>query len=279
MRVLVTGGKGQLARALAQEWPAAELRLVDLEDFDLAEPGAAAAAVAAFRPEVVVSAGAWTAVDACEADPARADLVNGTAVGWLAAACAEHSALLVHLSTDYVFDGRGSRPYREDDPAAPATAYGRSKLLGEVEAGRAPEHLILRTAWLYEAWGQNFLRTMLRMAGEGRALKVVDDQFGTPTSCRALARQLRRGVEEGWRGLFHATCSGQTSWHGFAQEIFRQAGHAPRLQPCTTADFQRPAPRPAYSVLDNGRRRQAGSDLMPDWREALAEVLAAGVEP
>ena len=120
---------------------------------------------------------------------------------------------------------------------------------------------------------------MLRMAAEGRALKVVDDQVGTPTSCRALARQLRRAVEEGWRGLYHATCAGQTSWHGFAAEIFRQAGLDPRLQPCTSADFQRPAPRPAYSVLDNGKRRRAGSDLMPDWREALAEVLAHGVEP
>lgn len=279
MRVLVTGGQGQLARAIAQAWPSAELRRVDLEDFDLATPGAAAAAVADFRPMVVVSAGAWTAVDACEADPRRADLVNGTAVGWLGEACDAHGALLVHVSTDYVFDGRGTRPYREEDATAPATAYGRSKLLGEAEAGRAREHLILRTAWLYEAWGQNFLRTMLRMAAEGRALKVVDDQVGTPTSCRALARQLRRAVEEGWRGLYHATCAGQTSWHGFAAEIFRQAGLDPRLQPCTSADFQRPAPRPAYSVLDNGKRRRAGSDLMPDWREALAEVLAHGVEP
>ncbi|MBI4911565.1 MAG: dTDP-4-dehydrorhamnose reductase [Acidobacteria bacterium] len=278
MKVLVTGGNGQLARAIAETWTGDELRRVDVEDFDLGTPGAAAEAVEAFRPQVVVSAGAWTAVDACEADPSRADLVNGRAVGWLGEACEAQGALLVHLSTDYVFDGHSLRPYLETDPAAPATAYGRSKLLGEQEALRAKEHLVLRTAWLYESWGNNFLRTMLRMAREGRSLKVVDDQFGSPTSCRALARQIRSAVDEGWRGLFHATCGGETSWYGFAREIFRQAGLEPALHPCTSAAFQRPAPRPGFTVLDNAKRLAAGRNLMPHWREALAEVLASGVE-
>lgn len=278
MKVLVTGGKGQLARAIAQDWPDADLSLVDVDDFDLGEPGAAASAIRALRPQVVVNAGAWTAVDACESDPERAMLINGTAVGWIAEACAEQNALLVQVSTDYVFAGTGTRPYREDDPTGPATAYGESKLLGEQEARKAPEHLILRTAWLYEAWGQNFLRTMLRLARDGAPLKVVDDQRGTPTSCRALAKHLRNAIERGARGLYHATCAGECTWHGFAQEIFAQSGLEARLQPCATSEFPRPAPRPAYSVLDNGKRRAAGPDLMPDWREALTEVLAAGVE-
>jgi dTDP-4-dehydrorhamnose reductase len=278
MRILVTGGKGQLARAIAQAWPEADLHLVDLEQFDLGEPGAAAQAIQELRPEVVVNTAAWTAVDACEADRERALRINGSAVGWIAEACAEQRALLVHISTDYVFSGQGTRPYREEDPTGPATVYGESKLLGEQEARKAPDHLILRTAWLYDAWGGNFLRTMLRMAGEGTALKVVDDQRGTPTSCRTLARQLRRSVEEGWRGLFHATCGGECTWHGFAREIFAQARLNPRLEPCTTAEMHRPAKRPAYSVLDNGKRRATGADLLPDWRDALAEVLAAGVE-
>jgi dTDP-4-dehydrorhamnose reductase len=278
MKVLVTGGKGQLARAIAQAWPEADLSLVDVDDFDLGEPGAAASAIRALHPQVVVNAGAWTAVDACESDPGRALLINGTAVGWIAEACAEQKALLVQVSTDYVFAGTGTRPYREDDPTGPATAYGESKLLGEQEARKAPEHLILRTAWLYEAWGQNFLRTMLRLARDGAPLKVVDDQHGTPTSCRALARHMRIAIDRGARGLYHATCAGECTWHGFAQEIFAQAGLEARLQPCATSEFPRPAPRPAYSVLDNAKRRSAGPDLMPDWREALAEVLAAGVE-
>jgi dTDP-4-dehydrorhamnose reductase len=278
MKILVTGGKGQLARAIAQAWPEAELSLVDLEQFDLGTPGAAAQAIRDLRPEVVVNTAAWTAVDACEADPERARLINGAAVGWIAEACTEQGALLVQVSTDYVFDGRSTRPYREDDPTGPATVYGASKLLGEQEAQKAADHLILRTAWLYDAWGQNFLRTMLRMASAGSLLKVVDDQQGSPTSCRTLARQLRAAVEGRWRGLHHATCAGDCSWYGFAREIFAQAGVEARLQPCTTAEFQRPAPRPGYSVLDNSKRRAAGPDLMPDWREALAEVLAAGVE-
>ena len=231
--------------------------------------------VAELRPQAVLNLGACTQVDLCESEPELAMRVNGTAVGWLAEACRRQGALLVQISTDYVFDGLGSRPYREEDPTGPRSVYGRTKLAGEEQARLAPEHLIVRTAWLYDAQGRNFYRTMVDAAAQGRALRVVDDQRGTPTSCRALARQLHLALAEGWRGLVHVTCGGETTWHGFAAEIFRQRGIRASLSPCGTADYPRPAPRPAYSVLSGQRRALLGTDLMPSWEAALAEVVAA----
>ncbi|HJU83898.1 MAG TPA: dTDP-4-dehydrorhamnose reductase [Holophagaceae bacterium] len=278
MRTVVTGGGGQLARAIAATWLGHEVILLDRQALDLGTPGAAEAALLAHRPDVVVNAGAHTQVDLCEAEPDRAELLNATAVRWLAQACGRTGSLLVQISTDYVFDGLGTRPYREDDPTAPRTVYGRTKLQGEREAAAAPEHLVVRTAWLYEAWGRNFYNTMLNAAAQGRPLKVVDDQRGTPTSCRTLARQLLAAVEDGWRGTVHATCGGEATWFDFAKAIFEATGIAADLSPCATADFPRPAPRPAYSVLSNEKRRALGHDVMPDWREALAEVVAAGYD-
>jgi dTDP-4-dehydrorhamnose reductase len=275
MRVLVTGGSGQLARAVRAAWTDHELVVPDESRLDLGDPAAIRAVVAAVRPQAVLNLGAFTQVDRCETDPERAMLINGTAVGWLAAACREQGALLVQISTDYVFAGLATSPYREDDPTGPRSVYGRTKLVGEEQARLAPEHLIVRTAWLYDAQGRNFYRTMVDAAAQGRALKVVADQRGTPTSCRALARQLHRAVAEGWRGLVHGTCHGDSTWHGFAAEIFRQRGLRADLSPCATADYPLPAPRPAYSVLSGQRRALLGSDLMPSWEEALAEVVAA----
>ncbi|MBK8727531.1 MAG: dTDP-4-dehydrorhamnose reductase [Holophagaceae bacterium] len=274
MRILLTGGSGQLARALQGAFADRDLACLDHAALDLADPAALAAALRAHRPQVVLNAGAHTGVDLCETQPDLAFRVNAEAVGHLAEGCAASGALLVQVSTDYVFDGLATRPYREADPTGPATVYGRTKLEGEVRARRAPRHLIVRTGWLFEAWGRNFLRTMLRAAGEGRSLRVVADQRGTPTSCRALARQLRLAVDGGWEGLVHATCGGETTWHGFAAEIFRQRGLNPDLTACATADYPAAAPRPAYSVLCNAHRRSLGADAMPDWEEALAEVLA-----
>ena len=273
MRVLVTGGSGQLARALRTFWTGHELILPEEKVLDLADAASIRRVVAEVRPEVVINAGAFTQVDLCEAEPALAETVNGQAVGWLAQACAEAGALLVQLSTDYVFDGKGTRPYLEEDPTGPVSVYGRTKLLGEQLARTAPEHLIVRTAWLYDAWGRNFYLTMLDLAAKGRPLKVVGDQWGSPTTCRALARQLQAAVEGGCRGLLHATCSGETTWHGFAGEIFRQQGLTVELAPCTTAEFPRPAPRPAYAVLSGARRTALGVDRMPSWQEALREVV------
>jgi len=274
MRVLVTGGSGQLARAVRAAWTDHDLVVPDESVLDLGDPEAIRTVVSAVRPQVVLNLGAFTQVDLCETSPDRAMLINGTAVGWLAAACRAQGALLVQISTDYVFDGLASRPYREDDPTGPLSVYGRTKLAGEELARLAPEHLIVRSSWLYDAQGRNFYRTMLDAAAKGRVLKVVADQRGTPTSCPALARQLRLAVAEGWRGMVHATCSGETSWHGFAAEIFRQRGLQPTLSPCSSAEYPLPAPRPAYSVLSGQLRGRLGTDLMPSWQEALAEVVA-----
>jgi dTDP-4-dehydrorhamnose reductase len=272
MRVLVTGGSGQLARALRQTWTGVELVLPEESELDLADREAIRRVLDRVRPEVVINAGAFTQVDRCETEVDRAMLVNGTAVGWLAAACTGLKARLVQISTDYVFDGRAVQPYGEDDPVNPLSVYGKSKLMGEQAARTSPGHLIVRTAWLYDAWGANFHATMLQLARQGRALTVVDDQRGAPTTCRALARQLRTLLDSDWSGTLHATCAGETTWFGFAAEIFRQHELSVDLSPCTTEAFPRPAPRPAYSVLSGERRRALGLDVMPDWREALAEV-------
>lgn len=274
-RVLITGGTGQLARAIALTWPGYDLVLLGKEGLDLGNPESVAAALDRFRPEVVINAGAHTQVDRCESEQDLARKLNAEGVGHLAEGCARLGALLVQISTDYVFDGQGSRPYLESDPTGPRTVYGRTKLEGEREALKAPQRLIVRTGWLYDAWGRNFLRTMLRAAEDGKALRVVDDQRGTPTSCRALARQLKVAVEEGWRGLVHISCQGETTWYGFAREIFRQRNQEVDLSPCTTAEYPVPAPRPAYSVLSGEHRRALGTDVMPPWTEALTEVLAA----
>ena len=279
MKVLVSGGAGQLATAIRRVWTGHDLVIPAESAFDLGDRGSILGAVAACRPQVVINAGAFTQVDRCELEPDLAMRINGSAPGWLAEACEQVGALLVQLSTDYVFPGDGHRPYREDDPTGPRSVYGRTKLAGEAAAATASRHLIVRTAWLYDAWGANFYRTMLKAAAEGRPLRVVDDQVGTPTSCRALARQLQVAVEQGWQGLVHGTCHGQTTWHGFTAEIFRQHGLQADLSPCGTADFPRPAPRPAYSVLDGNLRARLGTDVMPGWEAALAEVAAGAAAP
>ena len=273
MRVLVTGGSGQLARAIRQEWSGHELTLMGSAELDLASKDSIRASVRAAQPQIVVNAGAFTQVDRCETEADRAMAVNGEGVGHLAEACEALGAMLIQVSTDYVFDGTGTRPYREDDPTHPVSVYGRSKLEGERRATGCSRHLVVRTSWLYDAWGKNFLNTMLNAAAQGRALRVVDDQRGAPTTCRALARQLKVAAGDGWQGLVHATAHGETTWHGFAKEIFAAAKVKADLSPCATADYPTPARRPAYSVLDASRRRSLGPDLMPDWREGLLEVI------
>jgi dTDP-4-dehydrorhamnose reductase len=274
MRVLVTGGSGQLAHAIRLVWADHELVIPDESVLDLSREEAIHSVVAEVRPDILINCAAFTQVDRCEAEADLAMRINGTAVCWLADACEAQGARLIQISTDYVFDGTGTRPYREDDPTNPVSVYGRTKLEGERQAARCSRHLIARTSWLYDAWGKNFLNTMLNAAAQGRTLRVVDDQRGAPTTCRALARQLKVAAEEGWNGLVHTTCQGETTWHGFAKAIFEAKGIQADLSPCTTADYPTPAKRPAYSVLDGSRRSSLGTDLMPDWREALAEVVS-----
>ena len=289
MKLLLLGGNGQVGRELRRSLrPLGDVVVAtrDGADADLAAdfaaPRSLAALVREVMPDAVVNAAAYTAVDAAEADADAAFRVNAEAPAAIAAACAGIGARLVHYSTDYVFDGSASRPYREDDATAPLGVYGASKLAGE-DAIRASgaRHAILRTAWVYAAHGKNFLRTMLRLAGERDELRVVADQVGAPTPAAwiadATADVLRGGASAS--GTWHLVADGETNWHGFAEAIMREA-HAlgvlarmPRVLPIGTADYPTPARRPAYSVLDTTKLRRDFGIAPPDWREGLRATL------
>jgi dTDP-4-dehydrorhamnose reductase len=234
------------------------------------------------RPDVVVNAAAYTAVDKAESDEGTARTVNAVAPGLLARACRESGALLVHYSTDYVFDGTKSTPYVEDDPVAPLSAYGRTKLEGEQAIARAGgDHLVLRTSWVYGPRGGNFLLTMLRAGAARDELRVVDDQRGAPTSSLALARLTRdllalpRERLAAGSGIYHATAAGETTWFGFATAIFARREKRPRLVPIATHEWPTPARRPAYSVMSSERLAATFGLRIPPWEQGLDEVMAA----
>jgi dTDP-4-dehydrorhamnose reductase len=231
--------------------------------------------VEAERPRAVVHCAAFTAVDACEAQEALAMRVNGEGTANVAAACHAVGARLIAIGTDYVFDGLAPRPYREDDATGPRTAYGRSKLAGEQAVQRhCPDHTILRIAWLYGAGGPSFVHTMLKLgAQDGQSVRVVNDQIGNPTSCRAVAALIADLLREPLPGIVHGSCEGEATWYDFAREIFRLRGYGRQVEPCTTAEFPRPAPRPANSRLEKRALRLAGRPAMPHWREELARFL------
>jgi len=230
--------------------------------------------ITAARPATVINCAAMTAVDDCESNEAEATAVNGTAVGTLASACTAVGARLVQVSTDYVFSGDDDHPYTEDDSTAPLSAYGRSKLLGEEHARSSRDHLVVRTAWLYGHGGRSFVATICAQIESGTTkLRVVTDQRGCPTLCDDLAASILDLVDVRANGVVHAANSGDTTWHGFATEIARILRAEVDIEPVASAEFPRPAPRPAYSVLDTSRLTALLGRPMPRWQDALARYL------
>lgn len=277
MRLLVTGSRGQLGRALARAGPARGHAVVgyDLPELDITDAAAVRRVVETERPDAVVNCAAFTSVDAAETEEERATAVNGTAVAGVATAADATGAVLLHISTDYVFDGREGRAWREDDAPRPLSAYGRSKLAGERAAARAARHLIVRTAWLFgEGW--NFVEAIrAQLAAGTRELAVVSDQVGSPTYAADLALALCELLEAGARGVVHAVNDGVTSWYGFACEIVRLLAVEARVRPIATGELNRPAPRPANSALDTTRLRGLLGHPLPPWQDALRRYLAA----
>lgn len=286
MRILVTGAAGQVGGALATALPARGFTALpttrEILDFD--RPHTIAEAFHAARPDAVVSAAAWTAVDAAETNEAAAFRANAEGPARLAALCAEAGIPLIHISTDYVFAGDKPEPYTETDPTGPVSAYGRGKLAGEWAVLAAhPRATVLRTAWVYAATGRNFLRSMLALGASRPELRIVADQQGNPTAAPDLADaiagvllRLHDGWREEYRGVFHATAQGDTTWHGFASAIFEaSAGPRPVLHPITTAEYPTPARRPANSRLDGAKLEQVFGVRLPHWRQGLERVVAA----
>lgn len=276
MRVLVTGAKGMLAGAVLAELARREHEGVglDREALDITDPEAVRGCLRELRPQAVVQCAAYTRVDDAESDADQAFAVNAAGTAAVAAACAEVGAILVYPSTDYVFSGNGSAPYLPRDPVAPLNVYGRSKLAGEQEALGAGAAAVVRTSWLYGSGGANFVDTIWRLARERDRLEVVDDQIGRPTWTGTLAAGICGLMEAGATGVFHLTDGGEpTSWYGFAREIVRGCGMPTTVEPVPSTKFPRPAPRPAYSVLDcTGTEALLGGPL-PDWRKTLAGYL------
>jgi dTDP-4-dehydrorhamnose reductase len=287
MRLLVTGANGMLGHDVlrAGERAGHELVGVDLPEIDITDPVAVQELLTGLRGEEgsldgVLNCAAWTDVDGAETHRELAHAVNADGAGNLARAAAAIGVPLLHISTDYVFDGTPPldgegrpRPYLESDPTGPRSVYGETKLAGELQVlAASPRHMVVRTAWLYGVDGPNFVATMLRLAGERDAVQVVDDQIGSPTWSGHLAPAVLGLLERGVRGLVHLTGAGEVSWNGFAREIFRQAEVSCRVQTATSEQMARPAPRPAWSALESER-----DDVlpMPDWRDGLAGYLAA----
>ena len=288
-RVLILGAGGQLgaqlARSLMADGSQGAVIALGRAEVDFADAEAVRAAVRAHAPQILVNAAAYTAVDRAESEPEMAFAVNAAAPGVLAEEMARLDGWLLHYSTDYVFDGSGTAPWRETDPTGPLNVYGASKLAGEQAiAAVGAKHLIFRTSWVYAAEGRNFLHTMLRLGRERDRLSIVADQIGAPTSAEALSAatatvmaRLRDGQQPPC-GVYHMSCAGETSWFGFAQAIFSAFAErqpAPTLAPIATSDYPTPARRPQNSRLDGSLLARNLELRLPDWRDALAEVVAA----
>lgn len=283
MRILVTGHDGQVAQSLGEKAQGHELVFTSYPDFDLSKPESIEAAVARIQPELIVSAAAYTAVDKAESEPELAMAINGDGPGVLARAGAKIGAPIIHLSTDYVFDGSLDRPWREEDPTGPLGVYGATKLAGEqaVQASGAT-HAVLRLAWVYSPFGNNFVKTMLRLAETRDTLNVVEDQYGCPSSALDIASAILAVVarwqrDGAFNGLYHFAGSGETNWAEFAATIFaesaKRGGPSASVTGIPSSGYPTPAKRPANSRLDCSRFAETFGYRAPAWQESLGVVL------
>jgi dTDP-4-dehydrorhamnose reductase len=283
MKVLVTGLHSQLARSL-QEKAAGhadiQLEFVGRPELELAEPGRAAAIIADHRPAIIINAAAYTMVDQAESEPELAFRINGDAAGEIAVVARDIGAKVIQISTDYVFDGDAEAPYTEDDPTAPLGVYGRSKLAGEEQVRAAnPDHLIVRTSWVYSPFGHNFVKTMLRLAADRDELRIVSDQTGCPTSALDLADALLMALPRvrSWGATYHLAAPEPCSWADLASAVFEASralgGPSAGVIPISTADYPTPARRPMHSALDSSRFAREFGIRLPHWRSSVADVV------
>lgn len=277
--ILVTGANGQLGseiRTLSLAQPQHRFLFNDRDEVDITDAQQVKACFAGFKPDYCINCAAYTAVDKAETDQDVAFKINAAAVKNLAAACTQFGTKFIHISTDYVFDGRGTEPYKEDHPTAPVSVYGKTKLQGEQEAlAAAPDVIIIRTSWVYSEHGHNFVKTMLRLMQSRPELGVVADQWGSPTYAADLAEAILHIVNSGnWqKGFYHFSNAGTITWHQFAQAIKELSGFDCNVKAITTADYPTPAARPAYSVMDTRKIQQVYGITMKDWKESLRVCL------
>ncbi|NLP02269.1 MAG: dTDP-4-dehydrorhamnose reductase [Fibrobacter sp.] len=278
--VLVIGSGGQLGSEMVKFFKKAAYSVADVDypQIDITDRESVRGIINQIKPSCIINCAAFTAVDDCESHPDTAFALNARGPENLANSAEENGALLVHISTDYVFDGKKSVPYIESDITNPMTVYGKSKLEGEhLVTENCSRHQIFRIAWLYGLNGNNFVKAIrnaaIKKKASGEPLKVVNDQTGTPTSAIEVCRQVLNCLESGQNGIFHSTCEGSCTWYDFAREILTSSGIDVELLPCTTEEFPRPAPRPRFSVLENARLKSLGLNTMPDWREAFANFI------
>ncbi len=281
IQILVTGGEGQLGselKFLATRFDGLQLNFTDLHGLDITNPTDVDNALAAVNYQYLINCAAYTAVDKAESEPDRAYAINATAAQTLATACARYGVKLIQISTDFVFDGKGHRPYTEEDETHPLSVYGASKEQGEHLAIEAnPECLIFRTSWLYSSFGSNFVKTMRRLGSERHELNVIFDQVGTPTYARDLAKAMLEGINSGNAlnefGVFHFSNEGVASWYDFAQAIMEMSSLACKVQPINTFEYPTPAARPHYSVLDKRKFKETFGTTIPYWRDSLKACI------
>ena len=275
-KIIVTGANGQLGRAINQQYAGnSEYELIntDVDELDITRIESVMDLARRVQPYAIINCAAYTAVEACEQEEDLAFRINAIGARNLSIAASETGAKLVHVSTDYVFDGNGSRPYRETDPVGPQGAYGRTKLAGENFVKEfSDRHYIVRTAWLYGD-GKNFVKTMLRLSETNDVVRVVKDQVGSPTSAVELAKAIAYLLPTENYGLFHGTCEGDCSWAQFTEEIFRLAGRKTKVDPITSEEYGAAVKRPAYSILENYMFKMTTDYMFADWHDAIAEYL------